>query len=76
MPAAAAGSRAGIHLDGFRHARTDDAFEKSCEDLRDLYVNNQLYCRGEAVRIGEKFGIKNCEIGSVEERVSAVLAVE
>jgi flagellar motor switch protein FliN/FliY len=49
-------------------------FEKSCEDLLDLYVNNRLYCRGEAVKIGEKFGIKICEVGSVEQRVSAVLA--
>lgn len=48
-------------------------FEKSCEDLLDLYVNNQLFCRGEAVKIGEKFGIKVNEVGSVEERVSAVL---
>jgi flagellar motor switch protein FliN/FliY len=48
-------------------------FEKSCEDLLDLYVNNHLYCRGEAVKIGEKFGIKVVEVGSVEERVSAVL---
>lgn len=51
-------------------------FEKSCEDLLDLYVNNQLYCRGEAVKIGEKFGIKICEVGSVEERISAVLAID
>jgi len=49
-------------------------FEKSCEDLLDLYVNNQLYCRGEAVKIGEKFGIKICDIGSAQERLSAVLA--
>jgi len=49
-------------------------FEKSCEDLLDLYVNNRLYCRGEAVKIGEKFGIKVCEIGSAHERASAVLA--
>jgi len=49
-------------------------FEKSCEDLLDLYVNNRLYCRGEAVKIGEKFGIKICEVGSVEQRMSAVLA--
>jgi flagellar motor switch protein FliN len=39
-------------------------FDKSCEDLLDLYVNNQIYCRGEAVKIGEKFGIKICELGS------------
>lgn len=48
-------------------------FDKSCEDLLDLYVNNQLYCRGEAVKIGEKFGIKITEIGTMRERVSAVL---
>ena len=48
-------------------------FDKSCESLLDLYVNNRLYCRGEAVKIGEKFGIKVCEVGSVEERVTAVL---
>ena len=51
-------------------------FEKSCEDLLDLYVNNKLYCRGEAVKIGEKFGIKVCEVGSVRQRVSAVMAPE
>src|SRR5260221_5969138 len=39
-------------------------FEKSCEALLDLYVNNHLYCRGEAVKIGEKFGIKVCEVGA------------
>jgi len=50
-------------------------FEKSCEDLLDLYVNNRLYCRGEAVKIGEKFGIKICQVGSTEERMSAVLAI-
>ena len=51
-------------------------FEKSCEDLLDFYVNNQLYCRGEAVKIGEKFGIKICEVGSMHERLSAVLSIE
>jgi flagellar motor switch protein FliN/FliY len=33
-------------------------FTKPCEDLLDLYVNNRPYCRGEAVKIGEKFGLK------------------
>ncbi|HEY2253657.1 MAG TPA: FliM/FliN family flagellar motor switch protein [Planctomycetaceae bacterium] len=51
-------------------------FEKSCEDLLDLYVNNRLYCRGEAVKIGEKFGIKICEVGSTKQRISAVLAID
>ena len=48
-------------------------FEKSCEDLLDLYVNNSLYARGEAVKIGEKFGLKVNEVGSAEERLSAIL---
>lgn len=39
-------------------------FNKPCEDLLDLYVNNCLYCRGEAIKIGEKFGLKINEIGS------------
>lgn len=40
-------------------------FEKSCEDLLDLYVNNQIYARGEAVKIGEKFGLKINELGDL-----------
>lgn len=51
-------------------------FEKPCEDLLDLYVNNHLYCRGEAVKIGEKFGIKVCETGSVQMRTSALMAMD
>ena len=39
------------------------SFDKSCEDLLDLCVNNQLYARGEAVKIGEKFGLKISQIG-------------
>ena len=37
-------------------------FNKPCEDLLDLYVNNRPYCRGEAVKIGEKFGLKVNEL--------------
>ena len=48
-------------------------FSKPCEDLLDLYVNNQRYCRGEAVKIGEKFGLKINEVGVVEHRTSPVL---
>jgi len=47
-------------------------FGKNCEELLDLYVNNRLYCRGEAVKIGEHFGLKINEVGAVrvrEERV-------
>ena len=38
-------------------------FNKSCDDLLDLYVNNSRFCRGEAVKIGEKFGLKIDEVG-------------
>lgn len=48
-------------------------FEKSCEDLLDLMVNDQLYARGEAVKIGEKFGIKIAETGSQEIPLARVL---
>ena len=48
-------------------------FNKPCEDLLDLYVNNRRYCRGEAVKIGEKFGLKISEVGVVEVRESPIL---
>lgn len=48
-------------------------FNKPCEDLLDLYVNNHRYCRGEAVKIGEKFGIKISEVGVVDVRESPIL---
>lgn len=50
-------------------------FNKSCDDLLDLHVNNQLFCRGEAVKIGEKFGLKVNEIGIRQERESGVLTI-
>ncbi len=45
-------------------------FNKSCEDLLDLYVNNHLHCRGEAIKIGEKFGLKinEVEVENVREQ--------
>lgn len=33
-------------------------FDKSCEDLLDMYVNNHRLCQGEAVKTGENFGLK------------------
>lgn len=38
-------------------------FNKSCESLLDLYVNNCHYGQGEAVKIGEKFGLKLTDVG-------------
>jgi flagellar motor switch protein FliN/FliY len=48
-------------------------FNKPCEDLLDLYVNNALYCRGEAVKIGESFGLKVNHVGAVPQRVTKIL---
>ena len=48
-------------------------FSKPCEELLDLYVNNRAFCRGEAVKIGEKFGLKVTEIGVKPVRESRVL---
>jgi len=48
-------------------------FTKSCDDLLDLYVNNSLYCRGEAVKIGESFGLKIDHVGVQVERESKLL---
>jgi flagellar motor switch protein FliN/FliY len=48
-------------------------FNKSCDDLLDLYVNNSLYCRGEAVKISESFGLKINEVGIRSERPSKII---
>jgi flagellar motor switch protein FliN len=48
-------------------------FNKSCEDLLDLFVNNHRYCQGEAVKIGEHFGLKIVRVGVTEERREHVL---
>jgi flagellar motor switch protein FliN len=48
-------------------------FNKSCEDLLDLFVNNHRYCQGEAIKIGENFGLKVAKVGVTEERKEHVL---
>lgn len=37
-------------------------FSKPCDELLELYVNNRRYARGEAIKVGEKFGLKVDEI--------------
>ncbi|MGZ0168003.1 MAG: FliM/FliN family flagellar motor switch protein [Planctomycetales bacterium] len=39
-------------------------FDKPYDSLLDVYVDNRLYCRGEAVKIGETFGVKISECNS------------
>lgn len=48
------------------------SFEKSCDDLLDLCVNNKAICSGEAVKIGEKFGLKINELQSTADRLRAM----
>lgn len=45
-------------------------FDKSYDSLLDVYVDNRLYCRGEAVKVGETFGVRISECNSqvVRER--------
>ena len=44
------------------------SFDKSCDDLLDLCVNNRALCSGEAVKIGEKFGLKVNYLSSTADR--------
>ena len=37
-------------------------FNKRCDELLELYVNNRRFARGEAVKVGEKFGLKIDEV--------------
>jgi flagellar motor switch protein FliN/FliY len=48
-------------------------FNKSCEDLLDLFVNNHRHCQGEAVKIGEHFGLKIARVGVTEGRKEHVV---
>jgi flagellar motor switch protein FliN/FliY len=37
-------------------------FSKPCDELLELFVNNRRFARGEAVKVGEKFGLKIDEL--------------
>ena len=43
---------------------------KYAGDPLDLYVNSRLIARGEAVKVGDRFGIKLTEVISQSERIS------
>jgi flagellar motor switch protein FliN/FliY len=45
---------------------------KSAEEELTLLVNNKPIGKGEAVKVGENFGIRITEIGSPEQRVRAL----
>ena len=48
-------------------------FDKPCEDPLDMYINNQIYCQGEAVKIGENFGLKIDTVGFKPEYESKII---
>jgi flagellar motor switch protein FliN/FliY len=50
-------------------------FDKPYDSLLDVYVDNRLYCRGEAVKIGETFGVKISESNSQVIREKKVYQV-
>ncbi len=44
-------------------------FSKSSDEPLDILVNNQLVARGEAVVIGERYGVRVIEVVSPNERL-------
>ncbi|MBL9031565.1 MAG: FliM/FliN family flagellar motor switch protein [Phycisphaerae bacterium] len=46
--------------------------EKSADEELDILVNNKCIGRGEAVKVGENFGIWVCSIGGAKERIEAI----
>ena len=43
-------------------------FEKSCEELLDLQVGDRICAKGEAVKVGDKFGIRLTSLVLPDER--------
>lgn len=48
-------------------------FDKACEDPLEMYINNQVYCLGEAVKIGENFGLKIDKVGFHKEYKTKII---
>ena len=51
-------------------------FEKSCEEMLDLEVGNRAVACGEAVKVGDKFGLRITSIRLPEERFKSLLGRE
>jgi flagellar motor switch protein FliN len=47
-------------------------FDKSCEEMLDLYVGQHQVAKGEAVKVGEKFGLRVTSVILPEERFKPV----
>jgi len=43
--------------------------DKTAGEPLDIYVNSRLIARGEAVKIGDKFGIKLTDVISASDRI-------
>lgn len=52
------------------------SFSKPCEELLDLYVNDVQFARGEAVKIGEKFGLRITALGTSPEQQQRVISAQ
>jgi len=47
-------------------------FDKSCEEMLDLEVGNQSVAAGEAVKVGDKFGLRITAMAMPDERFTPV----
>ena len=47
-------------------------FEKASDSPLDLLINNKCIGRGQAVKVGENFGLRLTTIGSVQDRIRAL----
>ena len=47
-------------------------FDKSCEEMLEMHVNDQLVAEGEAVKVGDKFGIRLTSLVVPGERFKPV----
>ena len=51
-------------------------FEKSCEEMLDLEVGNRAVACGEAVKVGDKFGLRIISILMPKERFNSLIGKE
>lgn len=47
-------------------------FDKSCEEMLEMHVNDQIVAEGEAVKVGDKFGIRVTSLVVPGERFRSV----
>jgi flagellar motor switch protein FliN len=47
-------------------------FDKKVDEKLDLLINNKCIGKGQAVKVGEKFGLKVINMGSIEQMIKAM----